>query len=41
MQLVVIDQRAFVAFAPGRMKGGSRRIIGNSSWQMHDELMVK
>jgi hypothetical protein len=36
-----MDHHTFVAFAPGRKKDDSQRIVGNSTSQMHDELMVE
>jgi hypothetical protein len=36
-----MDHHTFVAFAPGRKKDDSQRIVENSTSQMHDELMVE
>jgi hypothetical protein len=36
-----MDHWTFVAFAPGRMKDNSQRIIWVLSSQMHDELMLE
>jgi hypothetical protein len=36
-----MDHHTFVAIAPGRKEDDSQRIVGNSTSQMHDELMVE